>query len=186
MRDFQISISVDSEVFKNINELHHKKYHGRYRGVYVMYNKNNDVLYVGKSTDFARRMVSHRRDTPFYDDIHRIKLYKCESSLEMDLLETVLINELRPFHNKSKTYFKSRDRSELITDLDYEINELKQEIRYLEQDIRMFEGIDEHDYDLDGFSKKSEIEPITEEVTRLQSRISQLQGKKHRLIMQSV
>lgn len=187
MIDFKINISAELVAFNDISNLHKKENFGKFSGVYVMYSKSDEVLYVGKSADLSRRLISHRRESPFYIDVCRIVLYKCGDGRNMDILETLLIDELKPTYNKSKTYYRSREYSEEISEISYEIDAIKQEIRYLEQDIEMlnpdYGDTYDSNYDYDGFSLESEIEPVRNEINRLRGRIRRLQARKQKLIM---
>lgn len=182
MKSFKFEITPETIVLDDVKTLHYEKYRGFFSGVYVFYDKHGDALYVGKTRDLSSRMRGHRK-AKFYPYIYSILLYKCDNGLDLDVLETLVINELRPKHNKDKTYFKESDVTELIKDIEFEISSYSDDVQYLLSDIESLKKIDKDYYSLDGFSIDSEIDPIKEEIDRLNRLITELKEKKFRLSM---
>lgn len=70
--------------------------------VYVMYNKNNEVLYVGKTKNIRLRINQHFNcNKDWKNDINHIKYMNCYTEVDMSIYEIYLINILKPRYNKS-------------------------------------------------------------------------------------
>lgn len=76
-------------------------------GVYIMYDKYDAPLYVGKSIHIRRRVTEHfMRDHDnvgefkLSQNVHRIAAIETDSELEALLLESQLVKELLPYQNK--------------------------------------------------------------------------------------
>ena len=83
-------------------------------GVYTMYDRKDDVLYVGKAKDLYKRVTSYRYSKSrkvqrMIAHIHRIGYEVCKSETDAILLENVLTRSLRPPFNevnkKPETYY---------------------------------------------------------------------------------
>ncbi len=83
-------------------------------GVYTMYDKNDEVLYVGKAKDLNKRLTSYRysksrKTQRLIAHLHRIGIEICKSETDAILLENLLIRSLRPPFNeankKPETYY---------------------------------------------------------------------------------
>lgn len=80
-------------------------------GIYLLYGDNGDLLYVGKSKNLKSRVKSHvngksdnTRD--FSEKISKIQCIFTDSTLDQDVIETLIINKLKPCMNRDKTYFR--------------------------------------------------------------------------------
>lgn len=188
----KVDISIKSEKVRlvNVGTLHRLKYRDMYTGVYVMYNKDIEVIYVGKTKDLSVRLASHRTSSPFYDEIHYIDFYKISDIFSKDIFETYLINKLRPKYNKAKTYFDENKVNEIIHEIDYKVDSLKQEIRYLKQDLSMINETRDNEVsgelDYDGFTKKSESEPIMDKIEEMKQEINRLLIEKAKEISKTI
>ena len=49
--------------------------------------------------------MGHRRESEFYRELDYAEFYNIESEYKKDILETLLISELKPIYNKAKTYY---------------------------------------------------------------------------------
>ncbi|MFV1884751.1 MAG: nucleotide excision repair endonuclease [Balneola sp.] len=83
-------------------------------GVYTMYDRNDDVLYVGKAKDLHQRVTSYRysksrKTQRMINHINRIGYEICKTETDAILLENLLIRSLRPPFNvankKPETYY---------------------------------------------------------------------------------
>ncbi|RNC83134.1 MAG: nucleotide excision repair endonuclease [Balneola sp.] len=83
-------------------------------GVYTMYNKAGEVLYVGKAKDLHNRLTSYRyskskKTQRMIAQLQRIRFEICKSETDAILLENLLIRSLRPPFNvankKPETYY---------------------------------------------------------------------------------
>ena len=70
--------------------------------VYVMYDKDDQVLYVGKTKDMYNRMSQHfgvcRED--WKDEVYKMKVAKFNNEVDMSIAEIYFINKFRPKYNK--------------------------------------------------------------------------------------
>ncbi|MFN1835070.1 GIY-YIG nuclease family protein [Balneola sp. MJW-20] len=83
-------------------------------GVYTMYDKRDQVLYVGKAKDLMKRVTSYRyskskKVQKMIAHVERIRVEVCNSETDAILLENLLIRSLRPPFNsankKPETYY---------------------------------------------------------------------------------
>lgn len=83
-------------------------------GVYTMYGKKDEVLYVGKAKDLFKRITSYRyskskKVQSMIAQIDRIGFEICKTEMDAILLENLLIRSLRPPFNhtnkKTETYY---------------------------------------------------------------------------------
>lgn len=74
--------------------------------VYVMYDKFDNVLYVGKTKDLGYRMAQHfsKNKEEWKDDVNIIKYMDCKTEVDMSIYEIYLINKLNPKYNASLLY----------------------------------------------------------------------------------
>jgi len=76
-------------------------------GVYLFYGPGNELLYVGKSKNVRRRVVSHfslspssRKELSICNQTHAVEARPTAGELGALLLESRLIKELQPIHNR--------------------------------------------------------------------------------------
>ncbi len=93
-------------------------------GVYLFYGQGGELLYVGKSTNIRRRVQSHfsmgsagGRELELFQHTHSIEARSTAGELGALLLESRLIKELQPIHNrvsrvKRRLVVIIRDRTE--------------------------------------------------------------------------
>ncbi len=83
-------------------------------GVYTMYDRHDQVMYVGKAKDLQQRVTSYRYSKSkkiqrMIAHLHRISCEVCNSETDAILLENLLIRSLRPPFNhankKPETYY---------------------------------------------------------------------------------
>lgn len=83
-------------------------------GVYTMYDRHDQVLYVGKAKDLQQRVTSYRysrskKTQRMIAHLERISYEVCNSETDAILLENLLIRSLRPPFNhvnkKPETYY---------------------------------------------------------------------------------
>lgn len=74
--------------------------------VYVMYDENETVLYVGKTKDMKMRMTQHfkSKNEDWKDDVTNIKYISCYTEVDMSIFEIYLINTLKPKYNMNLLY----------------------------------------------------------------------------------
>ncbi|SDP38253.1 GIY-YIG nuclease family protein [Halobacillus aidingensis] len=84
---------------------------GKVGGIYVIYDKNDFPVYVGRTNDFYNRIYidrfKHDSDDlcKYKDYLYSVKLFKVESKLERLVLEYKYINELKPPFNTQDVDF---------------------------------------------------------------------------------
>src|SRR5690625_497842 len=125
-----ISIDVASFVISR-NDVFGKGYEGL-SGVYVLKDAKDVSLYVGKTVNLKSRMMGHRRESDFFREVYDIQFYPVANEFEKDILETYLINELKPIHNKAKTYYLQEDYELMLSDINEEIDEISSELKFSE------------------------------------------------------
>ncbi|HEX9007124.1 MAG TPA: exonuclease domain-containing protein [Bacteroidota bacterium] len=93
-------------------------------GVYLFYGQGGELLYVGKSTNIRRRVQSHfsmgsagGRELELFQHTHSIEARPTAGELGALLLESRLIKELQPIHNrvarvKRRLVVITRDRTD--------------------------------------------------------------------------
>ncbi len=76
-------------------------------GVYLFYGPKNELLYVGKSKNIRRRVVSHFSLSPssgkelsICGQTHAVEARTTAGELGALLLESRLIKDLQPIHNR--------------------------------------------------------------------------------------
>ncbi len=84
-------------------------------GVYIYESEDSIPLYVGKSKTTRNRLLSHFREDIKTDkemklsrSVHKIKVIPTNNELEALLLESSLVKQLRPFHNRRLRQKKHR------------------------------------------------------------------------------
>lgn len=83
-------------------------------GVYTMYDKRDQVLYIGKAKDLMKRVISYRyskskKVQKMIAHVEKIRVEVCNTETDAILLENLLIRSLRPPFNsankKPETYY---------------------------------------------------------------------------------
>lgn len=77
--------------------------------LYRWFNNNNEIIYVGKTTDLRRRMNDHKRDNTKINEAVRIEYVDVQhlgiqSSDNLEWLEDYFINLYHPKYNKRHNY----------------------------------------------------------------------------------
>lgn len=87
---------VDSALIQNLEDV---------PGVYIFRNEQSQPLYVGKSITLRKRVLSHFQSTSLKElriaaQVHHIETIPTGSELAALLLESKLVKELQPVHNR--------------------------------------------------------------------------------------
>lgn len=72
-------------------------------GIYKIYN-NDELLYVGKTSDFATRIRKHISEKEWRDQITHIETAECKTEIDMDIYEKYYINKLKAKYNIALVY----------------------------------------------------------------------------------
>jgi len=132
-------------------------------GVYLLYDKKGNLLYVGKSGNLRRRLLSHisghGTSKTFSRYIHDIQVYFCDDPTERELYETYLINKLKPKYNTAKAYYNEDEErndevskwEEKLHEIDYRLHKLREERREIRRQIweGNFSDFIDYEYDYD-------------------------------------
>ncbi|MFY3791996.1 nucleotide excision repair endonuclease [Ureibacillus sp. MALMAid1270] len=80
-------------------------------GFFLFYNKDNEVLFVGKARKLRQRIKKHFEDNvspikKYRDEVYKIEVYEVEDPMEREIYETYAINFLRAKYNVEKVFYK--------------------------------------------------------------------------------
>ena len=80
-------------------------------GIFLFYNINDELLFVGKARKLRQRIKKHFEDnvSPIKmhrDEVYRIDICLVEDPMERDVYETYIINKLRSKYNIEKVFYK--------------------------------------------------------------------------------
>jgi len=70
--------------------------------IYKMFDKNNKIIYIGKTIDIDQRIRQHMmdKDKNWFKTVSKIYYAECLNKTDMDVYEIYYINKLVPLHNK--------------------------------------------------------------------------------------
>ena len=80
-------------------------------GILLFFNKNDELLFVGKARKLRPRVKRHFEDTVSPIKAHRDEVYKIavsivEDPMEREIYETYIINKLQAKYNIEKAFYK--------------------------------------------------------------------------------
>lgn len=80
--------------------------------IYFFYDKDKNLLYIGKTTALPKRLSAHfsssvMEDEPWKTQVDKsnIVTYRCNTKTDLDIYETYLINKLKPIYNEEKVFY---------------------------------------------------------------------------------
>jgi excinuclease UvrABC nuclease subunit len=73
--------------------------------IYRFYNKNHDIIYVGKTIDLKQRFMQHKQKYWWYEVVY-IDVAVLDTKLWWDIYEQYYINKHRTAYNKKDTKFR--------------------------------------------------------------------------------
>ncbi|OMP66990.1 nucleotide excision repair endonuclease [Domibacillus epiphyticus] len=81
-------------------------------GVFMFYDADDNLLYVGKARKLRMRIRKHFEDNVsdiknHRDDVHKIVVCIVDSPVERDIYETFIINTFQAKYNTEKVFFNS-------------------------------------------------------------------------------
>ena len=113
--------------------------------VYALW-KDGEIVYIGQTIQLESRVTTHKGDK----DFDEYSYFKCEGKFQMDVLESYLINELRPEYNKElgNGYISLSKLRQRIRNLDeryrydpkYYIRNLKSKIEETDVQLVQYKG----------------------------------------------
>lgn len=79
--------------------------------LYRIFDKNNDLIYIGISNQWSERMHSHEKDSRWFEEASLIKIEKFETREDVERAERKAIRIEKPLYNKvfSNTYESKND-----------------------------------------------------------------------------
>ncbi|NHM30251.1 nucleotide excision repair endonuclease [Neobacillus terrae] len=80
-------------------------------GIFMFYNNNKELLFVGKARKLRQRIKKHFEDnvSPMKmhrDEVAKISVCIIEDPVHREIYETYIINELKAKYNIDKVFFK--------------------------------------------------------------------------------
>lgn len=79
-------------------------------GLFMFFNKENELLFVGKARKIRQRIKKHFEDnvSPMKnhrDEVFKIEVFEVEDPMEREIYETYAINMLRAKYNVDKVFY---------------------------------------------------------------------------------
>lgn len=80
-------------------------------GIFMFYNDNDELLFVGKARKLRPRIKKHFEDTvspikAHREEVTRIEVYIVEDPVHREIYETYIINEGKAKYNEEKVFFR--------------------------------------------------------------------------------
>ncbi|KAB2330772.1 nucleotide excision repair endonuclease [Cytobacillus depressus] len=80
-------------------------------GIFMFYNGNGELLFVGKARKLRPRIKKHFEDTVspikmHRDEVTKIEVCTIENPVDREIYETYIINELKAKYNVDKVFFR--------------------------------------------------------------------------------
>ena len=80
-------------------------------GIILFYNKQDELLFVGKARKLRPRVKKHLEDNvsplkPHREEINKIAVINVDDAMEREIYETYIINTLRAKYNTDKVFFE--------------------------------------------------------------------------------
>lgn len=96
--------------------------------IYRFLDKDNNIIYVGKTVDLVNRMTTHfsggHLDESCYEQVNKIEYIKCENQADMNIKEIYFINKYKPKFNTKDLYkgeVYNSDYDSIVWDNEYPI-----------------------------------------------------------------
>lgn len=159
-------------------------------GVYFLYSRKDELLYVGQSKNVYTRIKQHiaGRDSSgrFADDIELITVYFVSDDYEREIYETYAINEYKPLYNTGKVFFNNITSAGLeIDEMIHELDEEKWELIVENRKINAKEDDDSIFLDYEASHEKLRDWGVmmrnTERIDEIDAEIRRLRREKGRL-----
>lgn len=94
--------------------------------LYYFLNKDDEIIYIGKTKDLKRRMKEHflkgHLDQECYRNVYKIMATEVnDSKYDTEICETLLINKYKPIYNTDKKYNENNNKTSFnLIDLHFE------------------------------------------------------------------
>jgi excinuclease UvrABC nuclease subunit len=80
-------------------------------GIFMFYNADNELLFVGKARKIRQRIKKHFEDTVSVmknhrDEVTKIEVYIVDDPTDREIYETYAVNTLKAKYNVDKVFFK--------------------------------------------------------------------------------
>lgn len=100
-----------AKVFIQRNENKDDKYYSKWNtfAVYFMYDKNNEIVYIGRTRNLYNRMYTHFtpsivKNEQWKKNVYFIKYFEYEDFQDMCIMEEYYINKHKPSYNNNYSY----------------------------------------------------------------------------------
>lgn len=93
--------------------------------IYKMFNKNDEIIYIGKTLNLKERIKQHKQEKDWFCEVSIIYYAVCESKTDMDIYEIYYINKCNPKYNLLNAH-KEKFKYELpeLRFIEYKKNQL--------------------------------------------------------------
>jgi excinuclease UvrABC nuclease subunit len=80
-------------------------------GIFMFYNDNEELLFVGKARKLRPRIKKHFEDTVspvknYRDEVTKIAVCIVEDAVDREIYETYIVNKLKAKYNIDKVFYK--------------------------------------------------------------------------------
>lgn len=110
-----VDVSITKEVNPQLSNIYgFTDFHlipREYGGIFMFYNDQDELLYVGKARKLRPRIKKHFEDTvsdikEHRNEVTRIDVSLIESPVHREIYETYFINEFKAKYNVDKVFYK--------------------------------------------------------------------------------
>lgn len=109
----QLELIKDNGIYIPTEKKYIDQYLKKKSGLYLFYNNNFELMYIGKAGDIRSRVDQHIKGKTHTKDIkHNFKYFRyieINNIVDMDIYETYYINLLKPKLNIDKVYTYKSD-----------------------------------------------------------------------------
>ena len=80
-------------------------------GIFMFFNKENELLFVGKARKIRQRIKKHFEDNvspmkKYREEVYKIEVFEIDDAMEREIYETYAINTLKAKYNLEKVFYK--------------------------------------------------------------------------------
>lgn len=121
--------------------------------MYLHFNKDQEIVYVGIASHTPRRTRAHERDSPWFDQVDTIKMLRFDTRLEAQQAEILLIKTIKPHYNIEYKNDKCVDDEMKITSANY-VSKILKSVQQKTREAYEFAGMQQAVNALDKYSYK--------------------------------
>lgn len=67
--------------------------------IYFLLNNDKQVIYIGQTNDMRKRMISHKSNKDWWNEVSSVKYSGVSSRFKLDLYEKYYVSKLMPIYN---------------------------------------------------------------------------------------